>query len=167
MKDVLPWIKVIALGLLKWPFKLLAPLAYPFIDKVNHPIWGVQDATDLSFKNIAITNGCHNMITKDMPEFDTFTNTEDETLEKLEGFQWRYRRSKDGKYVSFRMTWGKPDGSKGKDEFYVGWTMNEKDYMRLTFFQMRPLWFIPIPLAVLALILYPVVLGVMKLIEVI
>ena len=164
MKDVIAWIKVIGLGLLKWPFKLAAPLAYPFIDKNKNPIWGVRDATDLSFKNIAITNGCHNMINAPMPEFTTTGNTEDETLEKLEGFQWRYRRSLDGKYVSFRMTWGKPDGSKGKDEFYVGWTMNEKDYMRLTFFQVRPLWFLPIPLAILAAPIYGIVKLVMTLI---
>jgi len=148
MKDIVPWLKVIVLGISKWPFKALAPLAYPFIDKVNNPIWGVKDATDLSFSNIAFRNACHNMLTRDMPEFDTWGNTEDETLEKLEGFQWRYRRSKDGKYVSFRMTWGKPDGKKGKDEFYVGWTMNEDDYMGVTFAQLRPAWLILIPIAI-------------------
>lgn len=153
MKDILPWIKVIALGIAKWPFKILAPLAYPFIDKNKNPIWGVKDATDLSFYNIAIRNAAHNMITKDMPEFDTWGNTEDETLEKLEGFQWRYRRSKNGKYVSFRMTWGKPDGSKGKDEFYAGWTMNETDYMRVTFFQIRPAWWLLVPV-IIGLIIY-------------
>lgn len=130
------WLKVIILGLIKWPFKLTAPIAYPFIDKVNNPIWGVRDATDLSFKNIALRNACHNMFNRPTPPFKTLTNSVDETLEKEEGLQWRYRESAGAKYVSFRMTWGKPR-NKGKREFYIGWTMNEKAYMRLTFFQLR------------------------------
>ena len=140
------WTKVIVLGLSKLPMKAAALFAYPFIDKVNHPIFGVRDATDLSYWNIAVRNGCHNMYNRPTPEFNTKTNTEDETLEKLEGFQWRYRQSSgDGEYVSFRMTWGQPRQSKGKKEFYIGWTMNEKPYMRLTFFQLRPVWLLLVP----------------------
>jgi hypothetical protein len=132
------WLKVVALGLIKLPAKLLAPFAYFLIkDKVNHPVFGVQDATDLSWWNIGVRNACHNMITIDMPDYVSSGNTEDETLERLDGFQWRHRRSLDGKYVSFRMTWGKPRSNKGKREFYVGWTMNEMPYARLTFFQLR------------------------------
>ena len=132
------WLKVIGLGLTKAPFKILAPFVVPFIsDRVNHPIFGVRDATDLSYWNIAWRNGCHNMYNKPQVEYRTKGNTEDETLERLSGFQWRYRKSLDGDYVSFRMTWGKPR-NKGKREFYIGWTMNETPRMRLTFFQLRP-----------------------------
>ena len=132
------WYKVVFLGLLmNLPCKLLAPLAYPFIDKKNHGIWGVRDATDFSFWNVAIRNGAHNLFTKKQVAYLTTGNTDDETLEKLDGFQWRRRESLNGEYVSFRMTWGKPR-NKGKREFYVGWTMNETPEMRLTFFQLRP-----------------------------
>ena len=132
------WLTVIVLGLCKWPAKLLAPVAVFFVDRNFHSIWGVQDATDLSWYNIAIRNGAHNMTVRPQVGYNTKTNTDDETLEKLEGFQWRQRKSLDGKYVSFRMTWGKPRKDDGKREFYVGWTMNQNPYMRLTFFQFRP-----------------------------
>ena len=131
------WLKVIILGLIKLPLKVIAPLAYPFINPVTNRVFGVRDATDTSFYNIAIRNGCHNLFTIDGPDYITKGNTSDETLERLEGFQWRYRKSVDGRYVSLRITWGKPR-SKGKKEFYVGWTMNESPYARLTFFQLRP-----------------------------
>ena len=134
------WLRVIALGLLKWPAKLVAPFVVPFLDdmqRIHHPVFGVQDTKDTSYYNIAVRNSVHNMITTPMPNYVTSGNTEDETLEKLEGFQWRHRRSIGGKYVSFRMTWGKPR-AKGKREFYVGWVMNEvASYARLTFFQLR------------------------------
>jgi len=135
------WLVVVGLGLIKWPAKILAPFIVPFLNEYHrkyHPIWGVRDATDLSWYNIGIRNGVHNMVTRPQVCYNTKSNTEDETLEKLEGFQWRYRKSKDGNYVSFRMTWGKVRPSKGKKEFYIGWTMNETAYMRLTFFQFRP-----------------------------
>ena len=134
----MPWVEVILLGLFgKVIAKILAPFVVPFIDREDHPIWGVRDADDLSYWNIAIRNGAHNLFERDTPAFKTTGNTDDPTLEKLEGFQWRRRESLDGKYVSFRMTWGKPRDDKGKREFYVGWTMNENDTMRLTFFQLR------------------------------
>lgn len=145
------WLKVIGLGITKLPMKVAAWFVVPFLNddqRKNHNIFGVRDATDLSWKNIAFRNGVHNMYTRPMPVFHTWGNTEDETLEKLKGFQWRRRESVDGKYVSFRMTWGKPS-NKGKNEFYIGWTMNEKDYMRLTFFQLRPAWLILIPLGLI------------------
>ena len=143
MADIIAWLKVIGLGVfVKIPAKILALVVYPFIDKVNNPIWGVRDATDLSYYNIAIRNGAHNFYNRPDVEHETFANTEDHTLENEEGFQWRYRRSLDGKYVSFRMTWGAPRASKGKKEFYVGWTMGSgnlkgESRMRLTFFQFR------------------------------
>lgn len=146
------WTKVIVLGLGKIPCKVAALFVVPFLDKEqrkNHSVFGVRDAVDLSWTNIAFRNGCHNMYNRPTPKFETRSNTEDTTLEQLEGFQWRYRQSTgDGEYVSFRMTWGKPNQSKGKNEFYVGWTMNNKPYMRLTFFQLRPAWFILIPVAI-------------------
>lgn len=132
-----PWLKVIALGLLKWPAKLVAPLAYFLVkDKVNHPVFGVRDATDLSWWNIGVRNACHNMITIDQPNYTWHGNSDDFSLEKYPYLQWRVCKSMDGEYVSFRATWGKPR-RKGKREFYVGWTMNDKSYARLTFFQLR------------------------------
>jgi hypothetical protein len=131
------WTTVILLGVFGKLFaKLLAPVAVLFVNRKTHPVWGVRDATDLSWWNTGVRNGAHNFFSRPTPAFSTTGNTDDETLERLEGFQWRRRQSADGKYVSFRCTWGKPR-NKGKREFYVGWTMNEKAYMRLTFFQLR------------------------------
>jgi len=118
--------------------KVLAPIAVLLVDRKRHPIWGIRDATDLGYWNCAFRNAAHNMFTRPTPEFKTRVNTADATLENYDGLQWRRRWSVDGKYVSFRVTWGKPRTRKGKKEFYVGWTMNEKPYMRLTFFQLRP-----------------------------
>ena len=160
--DFLPWLKVIGLGFIKLPMKVVAWFAYPFIDKVNHPWFGVRDATDLSWYNIAFRNGAHNLFNRPDVEHLTFPeDIEDPTLEKLDGFQWRYRRSKDGKYVSFRMTWGKPRPKKGKREFYIGWTMGSSNLkkeprMRLTFFQLRPFWYLLIPIAAVAAYVYVV-----------
>ena len=135
---MIAWLKVIALGLVKLPCKLLAPIAVLFVDRQSHPVWGVKDATDLSWYNTGIRNGAHNLFTRPQADFVSRSNTDDHTLEQLDGFQWRVRKSLDGKYVSFHMTWGKPRKSKGKKEFYVGWTLNDQPYMRLTFFQLRP-----------------------------
>ena len=138
MNKMKAWLKVVGLGLAKWPMKLVAPVAYFAVkDKVNHPVFGVRDATDLSWYNIGVRNGCHNMFTRPCPPWRSRANTLDHTLEREPGFMWRYRESEDGQYVSFRVTWGEPRTFKGKREFYVGWTMNEKPYMRLTFFQLR------------------------------
>lgn len=136
---MIAWIKVILMGtLFKVTAKLLAPIMVLIVDRKNHPVWGVSDATDFSWWNTGIRNGAHNLFERPQVKFRTNGNTDDPTLEKIEGFQWRYRESLDGRYVSFRMTWGKPR-SKGKREFYIGWTMNETPTMRLTFFQLRPL----------------------------
>jgi len=132
------WIRVILLGTLgKLLAKILAPVAVFFVDRKTNSIWGVRDATDLSWWNVAVRNGAHNMFSRPQVKYTTKGNTADETLEKLKGFQWRLRKS-GSDYVSFRCTWGKPRAKKGKREFYVGWTMNEMPYMRLTFFQFRP-----------------------------
>ena len=142
MSSFVAWTMVFLLGTV---FKLLAkttaPIVVPLLSddqRIHNGIWGVADATDLSWWNIAIRNGAHNMFSRPQVAYVTSGNTYDETLEQLEGFQWRYRRSACGDYVSFRMTWGKPRASKGKREFYIGWTMNETPTMRLTFFQLRP-----------------------------
>ena len=134
---MMAWLRVFLLGVIKLPMKVIAPFAYPFINPITNPVFGVRDANDLSWYNIAIRNGCHNLFTIDQPEFTTRSNSYDHTLEKLDCFQWRYRKSLDGKYVSFRCTWGEPR-NKGKKEFYIGWTMNAAPYARLTFFQLRP-----------------------------
>lgn len=135
------WAKVVLLGLAKWPAKLAAVFVVPFLNdtqRVIHPVFGVQDATDLSYYNIAIRNGAHNMITRPMPNWvTTATNTPDDpSMERYSGLQWRRRESDDGRYVSFRVTFG-PVRFKGKREIYVGWTMNEESYMRITFIQVR------------------------------
>jgi len=130
------WAKVIFLGLLKWPLKLLALVVVPFLGdeaRVNHRVFGVNDATDLSWKNIAVTNGIHNLTDRPQVEF----TSKGEINEKVAGLQVRWRVSKDGKYVSYRRAWGPPRPKKGKREVYVGWTMNETATMRLTFFQLR------------------------------
>lgn len=132
------WLKVILLGLFgKLLAKLLAPVAVLLVDRKRHPIWGIRDATDLGYWNTAFRNSAHNMFTRPQVEFVSKQNTPDDSMEKVNGVQRRWRTSKDGRYVSYRRTWGEPR-DKGKREFYVGWTMNEKPYMRLTFFQWRP-----------------------------
>ena len=134
------WPLVIGLGLTKIPLKLVAPLVVPFLStkqRVLHPWFGARDASDTSWWNIAVRNGVHNLYTRPMPEYTTAANTDDHSLENEDGFQWRRRESADGRYVSFRMTWGKVR-SKGKREVYIGWVMNEvADYMRLSFLQVR------------------------------
>lgn len=139
---MLCWLRIIFLGLAKLPLRLIAPLAYPFIDPVHNPVFGVRDATDTSFYNIAIRNACHNLTRRPGVPYRGLTNTDDWTLEKYSGLQWRWRQSLDGRYASFRVTWGEPR-PKGKREFYVGWTLGQHDLkgnyvMRLTFFQLRP-----------------------------
>ena len=138
MVEVMAWLRVVALGVVKWPLKIVAPLAVLFVDRRDHPVFGVRDAVDLSWWNVGVRNGVHNFLNRPMPEWLTVaTNTPwDPSLELEEGLQWRYRIGGGGEYVSFRMTWGSPRG-KGKREFYVGWTMNSEPYMRLTFFQLR------------------------------
>ncbi len=129
------WLRVFLTGIfLVWPAKLLAPFVVPFVSD-DHPIWG-NDERVISYWDSAFRNSAFNLINKPMPLYDTYGNTEDETLEKLDGYQWRYRRSLDDKYVSFRMTWGKVR-DKGKREFYIGWTMRPGEFMGLTFFQLR------------------------------
>ena len=136
---IISWLKVILLGTFgKVTAKILAPIAVLFVDRKRHPIWGIRDATDFGYWNCAFRNAAHNVFERHAVKFDTRSNTDDHTLEGFAGFQWRYRRSLDDKYVSFRITWGEPRRQKGKREFYVGWTMNEDPTMRLTFFQLRP-----------------------------
>lgn len=140
---MIAWLKVIVYGTLgKLVAKLLAPIAVLFVDRKAHPIWGNSQTTDFSYWNVAIRNGAHNAFRKPQVTFEELTNTPDDpSLEKVDGFQWRYRKSHSGKYVSFRCTWGAPR-QQGKREFYVGWTMRplgfEDDTMALTFFQLRP-----------------------------
>lgn len=135
------WIKVFAIGIFGIiPAKIIAPFVWPFIDKKNHPIWGIDDTTDFSYWNGAFRNSAHNLLNKPRVEYTSTGNTDDETLEQLEGFQWRHRKSLNGKYVSFRITWGKPN-NKGKKEFYIGWTMNETPSFGLSFVQFRAAWY--------------------------
>ena len=138
------WLNVIFFGLLKIPMSIAALFVVPFLDddaRVNHPVFGVRDATDLSYSNIGFRNSVHNWLNKPTPNFTQTGNAmarEDWSLENRHGFQWRYRISDDSKYVSFRATWGKIQNL-GKKEFYIGWTMDRsRDYMRVTFFQFTP-----------------------------
>lgn len=136
------WIRIILTGTLgKALLKVAAPFFVPFIDKANHPLFGNSWTDDFSYYNMAIRNGAHNAFRRAQVPFSETGNTSDETMEALDGFQWRRRESLDGEYLSFRMTWGKRR-DKGKREFYAGWTMRplgfEDDTMSLTFFQFRP-----------------------------
>ena len=130
------WLRVFLIGIFAIiPAKLLAPIAVLFVD-ADHPIWGNNERI-IDYWDSAFRNGAFNLLNKPMVEYTTNGNTNDDTLERLEGIQWRYRKSLDEKYVSFRMSWGKPR-DKGKREFYIGWTMRPNyEYMGLTFFQLR------------------------------
>lgn len=135
------WLRVVGCGLLKILAKAVAPLAVLFVDRRKHPVWG-NSWNYVGYWDSAnpFGNSAHNLFRKPMPLYTTTSNTTDLTLEKEPGFQWRRCESKDGKYVSFRCTWGKPRASKGKREFYIGWTMREDfedNTMSLTFFQFR------------------------------
>lgn len=123
------WIIALAVRMIA---KILAPVAVPFVnDKVNHPVWGVRDTDDLSYWNLAVRNSAHNFLSRSQLPFETWAGSEDHTLEKEDGFQWRYRRSiRTGSFVSFRITWGRPRKSKGKREIYLGWTLNDQPFMR-------------------------------------
>lgn len=136
------WIRIIITGTLgKLLAKLAAPIAVLFVDREDHPIWGDSWTDDHSWWNAGVRNGAHNAFRREQVPFRETSNTNDETMEVLDGFQWRRRESLDGEYISFRCTWGKRR-DKGKREFYVGWTMRplgfEDDTMSLTFFQFRP-----------------------------
>ena len=139
------WARVVGVGLFaRIPCKIAAFFVVPFLDekaRKEHSVFGNNWTNDLSYYNIAVRNGAYNLSRKPMPNFSTQANTKDHTLEKEEGLQWRYRRSTgDGKYVSFRMSWGKPRKSKGKREIYIGWKMRENfedNTMSLTFMQIR------------------------------
>jgi len=122
------------------PYRILAKIAAPFVvpflspsDRINHPVFGVDDATDLSYTNIAWRNGAHNYTNRPQVEWVHAGGAPD--LEHSEGVKWRVRESADGQYVSFRVVWGEAR----QYEFYAGWTMNNTPRMRLTF-QLRMKW---------------------------
>jgi len=147
------WVKH---ALLTLPVKIAALFVVPFLspsDRINHEVFGADDATDLSWYNIAVRNGGSNFNNKPRPEYEQWPkDLVDETLEKESGFQWRARRS--GDYASFRITWGEPRKSKGKKEFYTGWTMDKsRDDMGFSIIQLRMTWEWAIP----ALILFKVI----------
>lgn len=105
--------------------KLLAPLVVPFLNdekRKNHLIWGVDDATDLSWWNIGVRNACHNFRQRNSPPHKC---AGDKDMEK-EGKKYRFCYSLDGKYRSHRWTWGKARPKKGKREFYIGWTLSQR-----------------------------------------
>lgn len=136
------WLRVIWRGLFgKALAKIAAPVAVLFVDRKHHRIWGNHQTDDLGYWNSGWRNGAHNFSRRPQVPYTEKSNTDDETLERLDGFQWRLRKSLDGRYVSFRCTWGKVR-PEGKKEFYVGWTMRplgfEDNTMALTFFQFRP-----------------------------
>jgi len=145
------WLKVFLLGIFAvWPAKILALVVVPFMLKWGNPetfpIWGNRErgplAGESNYYHYAIKNAAFNLLNKSQPEWENYGGNklgrEDDTLENLEGFQTRWRRSLDGKYVSFRATWGKPNHSKGKKEFYIGWSLNDNKIMGLSFFQFTP-----------------------------
>ncbi len=141
----LAWLNVIRVGVGQWFIKFAGLFVVPFLDdeaRVEHPLYGARDATDLSYWNIAVRNGAHNYQTKKAVRYSQKGNVprvrkgvRDPMEEK--GFKWRYRKSLDGKYVSFRMTFlnARP---KGKRELYIGWTMDVNSAIfSITFFQLR------------------------------
>lgn len=130
------WLIAVTLRLIA---KILAPVAVLFVrDKSDHPIWGIRDTDDLSYWNLAIRNSAHNFLSRSQLPFDSWAGSEDHTLERESGLQWRYRRSLGtGNFVSFRVTWGKPRAQKGKREIYLGWTLNDRPFMRPVL-QVRP-----------------------------
>lgn len=139
-----PWLDVLAHGLKQLPYKAAAPFRVPFLndeDRKNHPVWGVRDATDLSWWNIGVRNSIHNFNNRQPVPFTRKGNKraqQDWSLEKLDGFQWRLSTAEDDSMVSLRVTWGKARPSKGKKEFYIGWKMDSgTPYVNLTFFQLR------------------------------
>lgn len=142
-ESVIAWIKVFLMFPAAWGVKFLGLFVVPWLDdhdRVYHSWFGANDATDLSWWNIAVRNAAHNFWNLAQVPYETKSNSLDTTLERVPGFQWRYRQSLDGKYVSLRVTWGKVRPKKGKKEFYIGWTLNETDWMRYTFFQLRMTW---------------------------
>lgn len=107
-------------------------------ERVHHEVFGVEDATDLSYWNIAVRNGAHNFFNRTQPNYTTAVFPQgDLTLEKLSGWQFRYRISDNQRYHSYRVTFGEPRPSKGKKEFYIGWTMNNTDGLMRPTIQMR------------------------------
>ncbi len=167
------WLKIVPLLIAKVILKIVALFVYKLIDKKNNRFFGVKDATDLSYGNIAFRNSCHNFMarpqrkytqTGNFPERKFFTdrggNLKKQGSDPMEesGFKWRIRKSiasdgiKAGEYVSLRMTFLKArKGKKGKRELYFGWTLNEDGkFMRPTT-QVRPAW---IALLVIALLVW-------------
>jgi len=145
------WLRVFGLGIFAIiPAKIAALVVVPFMLKWGNPqtfpIWGNHERGPLpgesNYYHYAIKNSAFNLLNKPMPEWETTGGNklglEDETLEQRVGLQTRSRKSKDGKYVSFRATWGKPHASKGKKEFYIGWSLNDMETMGLSFFQFTP-----------------------------
>lgn len=67
-------------------------------------------------------------------------------LEDKEGIQWQYKYA--GWMDEFRVTFGKPDKQKGKDEILIGWKYTKEPGIAWTW-QMRPAWLAVFPLALL------------------
>ena len=130
--NISAWMRVGAYLPMRLIMKVLALVAYPFIDKVNDQVFGVNDAVDLSYWNIAVRNGAHNFTNREAVEYTSKGSID----EGKPGLQVRWRESTNGKYVSLRIAWGPPRDN-GKKEFYLGWTMNETPYFRVTL-QLRP-----------------------------
>jgi len=104
--------------------KISALVVVPFLDderRLNHPVYGVRDASDLGYWNIAVRNACHNFRQRDTVHHRCFGDLDMEA----EGLKVRRCRSDSGKYRSFRVTWGKARPRKGKKEFYIGWTLSQ------------------------------------------
>lgn len=133
------WLKIFFVVLSRVPAKIAALFIVPFLSpraRVEHPIFGVRDAKDLGWKNIAFRNGAHNFLSR--PNADFYLAGGQEIDESKPGYQWRYRRTVDGEYRSIRLVWGNPDPKSGKKEFYFGWVPNKKSgYMRPSI-QLRP-----------------------------
>lgn len=145
---VVMWIAKIIGAVLIVPLSLLLKT-----DLRDLPIWGNKNGIPPDYDTgfwkrwvwFAVRNGAHNLSFGDMPNDWHQLGNIDETRP---GFNVRWRRA--GWRSSFRIAWGKPDRQKGKKEFYIGFKLTRSaDFVKVTFFQLRPAWILPLIVAVL------------------
>lgn len=142
---------------------IVVPLALAFkVDMTKLPIWGNPKGLDWwphatdriwikrnAYWWYAIRNPmakAHELFTQPS---ETTTYGDPGNLEDKEGFQWQYRFA--GLMDEFRVTFGKPDIKKGKDEVLIGWKYGDQAVQKGISWtiQMRPAWLAVFPLALL------------------
>ena len=134
MADFVDWKKVF-FGRV-WA-KIKAIFVVPFLgeaQRITHPTYGVRDATDLSYRNIAIRNGAHNYGNRKLVQYSQIGAIN----ETVPGTYVRIRETLSGRFFSYRKVWGKPNRSKGKKELYYGWVPNSDGKTMRASFQFTP-----------------------------